>query len=229
VPVADLDFWVPPTPAFTTAQATDSITLRQPDNASSRLVADYANPVNVGGAGTASLNLGRISAGNGWLYIGTQMQYTKLAMRLRLDDGYFGPDDNAGWALQNITWTPGPVQSSGLTALYEVTFDANGLCSLSSDPTTLVDPNVGFAITAKGKDAIGQQFNVTGRLIPTNFEYRRSISTIEIAKIPEWEWPMRFEAPENVVETVIDGVVITLSEEKLKIDDLEIELENAIK
>jgi hypothetical protein len=32
-----------------------------------------------------------------------------------------------------------------------------------------------------------------------------------------------------VVETVIDGVVITLSEEKLKIDDLEIELENAIK
>jgi hypothetical protein len=227
VPVADLDFWVPPTPAFTTAQATDSITLRQPDNASSRLVSDYANPGNVGGAGTASLNLGRISAGNGWLYIGTQMQYTKLAMRLRLDDGYFGPDDNAGWALQNITWTPGPVQSSGLTALYEVTFDANGLCSLSSDPTTLVDPNVGFAITAKGKDAIGQQFNVTGRLIPTNFEYRRSISTIEIAKIPEWEWPMRFEAPENVVETVIDGVVITLSEEKLKIDDLEIELEDA--
>ena len=77
-------------------------------------------------------------------------------------------------------------------------------------------------------DARGQQFNVTGRLIPSHFEYRRSISTIEIAKIPEWEWPMRFEAPENVVETVVDGVVVTLSEEVLKIDDMEIELENAI-
>lgn len=60
------------------------------------------------------------------------------------------------------------------------------------------------------------------------YEWALPEDAVEIAKIPEWEWPMRFEAPENVVETVVDGVVVTLSEEVLRIDDLEIELENAI-
>jgi hypothetical protein len=228
VPVADLDFWVPATSTFTTAQATDSIALRQPDNAANRLAGDYDNPGNVGGAASASLNVGGIAAGNGWLYLGTQMEYTRLAMRLDLDGGYFGPADKPAWALQNITWTPTPVQSSGLTAFYEVSYGANGLCWLSSDPTTVVDPSVGFAVSAKGKDAIGQSFNVTGRLIPSHMEYRRSISTIEIAKIPEWEWPMRIEVPENIFDTVVEGVVVTLSEEVLKIDDLEVELKNAV-
>lgn len=227
VTVADLDHWVPATSAFMTAEATDAIALRQPDNAASKLVPDYGNSGNMGGAGSASINIARIGAGNGWLYLRTQMEYTRLAMRLQLDAGYFGPDDNAAWGLQNITWTPTPDQSSGLNAFYEVTFGTNGLCWLTSDPTTVVDPSVGFAISAKGKDAIGQSFNVTGRLIPTNLEYRRSISTIEIAKIPEWEWPMRLEAPENVLETVVDGVVVTLSEDVLKIDDLEVELKDA--
>ena len=227
VSVDELDYWVPATLTFMRAQATDAIALRQPNNAASRIEPDYGNNGNAGGAGSASLNVAKISAGNGWLYLGTQMQYTRLAMRLRLDAGYFGPDDNAGWGLQSITWTPAPVQSSGLTAFYDVTFGANGLCWLDSDPLTQVDPSVGFAIAATGKDAIGQSFSVTGRLIPTNLEYRRSISTIEIAKIPEWEWPMRFEAPENVLETVVDGVVVTLDKDVLKIDDLEVELKDA--
>jgi hypothetical protein len=224
VTVADLDYWVPATPAFLTAQATDAIALRQPDNAACRLVADYGNTGNVSGTGSASINVGGIAAGNGWLYLGTQKRYTRLAMRLQLDDGYFGPDDNAAWGLQAVTWTPTPDQVAGLVAFYDVTFDANGLCWLTSDPTTVVDPGVGFGISAKGKDAIGQSFNVTGRLIPTNVEYRRSISTIQIARIPVWEWPMRLEVPENVLNVVVDGVAVTLTDEVLKIDDLEVEL-----
>jgi hypothetical protein len=35
-----------------------------------------------------------------------------------------------------------------------VTFDSSGLCSLDSDPTNVVDPNVGFQIKAAGPDAI---------------------------------------------------------------------------
>jgi hypothetical protein len=226
VTVADLDFWVPGTSAFTTALATDPIALRQPNNAANRLVSDYKNAGNVGGAASASLNVGRLRAGNGWLYLGTRMQYTRLAAALQLDDGYFGPDDNAAWALQSITWTPTPNQSAGMTAFYDITY-ANGLCWLTNAPSTVVDPDVGFTITANGTDAIGQSFSVTGRLIPTNLEYRRSISTIQLAKIPEWEWPMRFETPVDRLDVVIEGVVLTLDEDVLKIDDLEVELKDA--
>ena len=38
---------------------------------------------------------------------------------------------------------------------------------------------------------------------------------------------MRFETPENVLDTVIDGVVVTLEDDVLKIDDLEVELKDA--
>jgi hypothetical protein len=227
ITVADLDYWVPATSTFTTAQATDSIALRKPDNAANRIVADYGNSGNVVGAGSASINIGGIIAGNGWLYLGTQKRYTRLAMLLELDAGYFGPDDNAAWKLQNIAWTPTPNQSAGLTAFYEVTFGANDLCWLTSDPTNVVDPGVGFPISATGKDAIGQSFNVTGRLIPTNMEYRRSTSTIQVARIPEWEWPMRFDVLRDVLEVEVDGVVLTLSGEVLKIDDVEVELKDA--
>ncbi len=227
VTVAELDYWVPGTPAFTTATATDQILLRQPDNAANRLFADYGNAANVGGPGSASVNLGRFSAGNGWLYVGTQKQYTHLVMALDLDGGYFGPEDDPAWALQSVTWTPTPSQTAGLTATYDITYGANGLCWLTNAPATVVDPAVGFAVSATGKDAIGQPFTVTGRLIPEHLEYRRSISTIQIAKIPQWEWPMRFETPENVLDTVIDGVVVTLEDDVLKIDDLEVELKDA--
>ncbi len=227
VTVADLDYWVPGTSAFTTAQATDPIALRQPDNAASRIIADYDNNGNVAGTGSATINLGGVKAGNGWLYVGTRKRYTRLAMRLHLDAGYFGPDDHSGWNLQNMKWTPPPDQSSGLTAFYEVNFDANDLCWLVSDPTTVVDPGVGFPISVTGKDAIGQSFNVKGRLIPTNMEYRRSISTIQIARIPEWEWPMQLDVPENILDLEFEGVMITLSEDVLRIDDLEVELNDA--
>lgn len=148
-------------------------------------------------------------------------------MALDLDGGHFGPEDDPAWALQSVTWTPTPSQTAGLTATYDITYGANGLCWLTNAPATVVDPAVGFAVSATGKDAIGQPFTVTGRLIPEHLEYRRSISTIQIAKIPQWEWPMRFETPENVLDTVIDGVVVTLEDDVLKIDDLEVELKDA--
>ena len=79
VTVADLDHWVPATSAFTTAQAMDPIALRQPNNAANSIVSDYGNTGNVGGAASASINFGKLAAGNGWLYLGTQMEYTRLA------------------------------------------------------------------------------------------------------------------------------------------------------
>jgi hypothetical protein len=225
VNVEDLNYWVPATSTFTTAQGTAPIELRKPNNAAKVIVSDYANAGNVEGDGYASINFGRFVAGNGWLYVATQKYYTRLAARLQLDPGYFGPDDNPAWVLQNITWTPTPSQGAGATAFYDVTFNASGLCWLNSDPATIVDPNVGFPISANGKDAIGQSFSATGRLIPTNVEYRRSISTIEQPKIPEWEWPMQFGIRENTVE----GVPVKLTENVLQIGQLKVQLQDARK
>jgi hypothetical protein len=229
VSVGDLDFWVPGTSTFTTAQGTEPIALRQPNNAANVIGNDYGNDANVEGPGYASINVGElpIVAGNGWLYVGTRKYYTRIAARLKLDRGFFGPDDNPTWGLQNISWTPTPSQSAGVTAFYEVTFDPNGLCWLNSDPTTVVDPNVGFPISANGKDAIGQPFSATGWLVPTNVEYRRSISTIQIAKIPEWEWPMQFEIPEKVLDVVHNGVSVKLNESVLQIGRLKVKLQDA--
>jgi len=229
VSVEDLDYWVLGTSTFTTAQDTVSIALRQPNNAANVIVNDYGNAANVEGPGYASINFGGIVADNGWLYVGTRKYYTRLAARLQLDPGYFGPDDNAAWALRNITWTPKPSQTDGVTALYDVTFDPNGLCWLNSDPATVVDPNVGFPISAKGNDAIRQPFSVTGRLVPTNIEYHRSISTIQIARIPEWEWPMQFDVREKILEVVFNGVLVRLAANVLQIGDLEVELQDARK
>lgn len=227
VAVADLDYWVPATSTFTRAQATDAIALRQPNNAANRVVAEYDNKGNVEGSGSTSINLGGIRAGNGWLYIGTEKRYTRLAMRLELDAGYFGPADKAAWSLKTINWSPIPVQSSGLIAFYDVTFGANDLCWLSSDPTTVVQPGVGFPISATGQDAVGQTFNVTGRIYPTNMEYLRSISTIQVSRIPWFEWPMRIEVPQDVLEWVVDGVLVSISADEIKIDDLKVELKDA--
>lgn len=205
------------------------VALRQPSIAANVIVSDYENAGNVEGTGSASINFGGLVAGNGWLYLGTRKYYTRLAARLQLDRGFFGPNDNPAWGLQNITWTPTPSQSASVTAFYEVTFDPSGLCWLNSDPATVVDPNVGFPISAKGKDAIGQPFSATGRLVPTNVEYRRSISTIQIAKIPSWEWPMLFDIREKVVEVVFEGVLVMLNENLLQIGEVEVELKDARK
>jgi hypothetical protein len=229
VSVADLDYWAPGTSTFSAAEGTDPIALRQPNNGANVIVSDYKNAGNVGDTGSASINFGGLVAGNGWLYVRTRKYYTRLAARLQLDPGYFGPDDNPAWGPQNITWTPTPRQSAGVTAFYEVTFEPNGLCWLNSDPTTVVDPGVGFPIWANGKDAIGQPFSATGRLIPTNVEYHRSISTIEIAKIPKWEWPMRFDIREKVVEVVLNGVSVKLNESVLQIGKLKAKLQDARK
>ena len=227
VTVADLDFWVPATAAFTTVSGTDAIALRQPNNTANQIVSDYDNAGNVEGTGYASINFGGIKSGSGWIYVGRRKYYTRIAVSLQLDGGYFGPDDNAAWGLQQITWTPKPSSSAGVTAFYDVTFDPNGLCWLNSDPATVVDPNVGFAVSANGKDAIGQPFSVAGRLIPTNVEYHRSISTIQIPRIPEWEWPMQFDVRTKVMEVVYEGVLVMLNVNILQIGDVEIELQDA--
>lgn len=229
VTVADLDFFVPETPTFTTAQGTEPIALRQPNNADNVIYNDYGNAGNVEGPGFASINFGGIIAGNGWLYVVTRKYYTRIAVRLQLDRGYFGPDDDPAWGLQNISWTPTPSRSSGVTAFYDVTFDQNGLCWLNSDPTAVVDPNVGFPISVNGKDAIGQPFTATGRLVPTNVEYHRSISTIQIEKIPQWEWPMLFDIREKVLDIVFNGVSVKLNEKVLQIGKLKAKLQDAHK
>jgi len=229
VSVGDLEYWIPGTSAFTTAQSTNPIPLRQPNNAANAIISDYENPGDVEGTGSASINFGGLVAGNGWLYVGIRKFYTRLAARLQLDRGYFGPDDNPAWGLQGIIWTPTPSQRSGVTAFYDVTFDSSGLCWLNSDPATVVDPNVGFSISAKGTDAIGQSFGATGWLVPTNVEYHRSISTIEIARIPKWEWPMIFDIRETVLEVVFNGVLVMLNANVLQIGELEVELQDARK
>ena len=210
-----------------TAQATDPFAMRQPDNAANRVFSDYGNAANVGGPGTASLNVGRFAAGNGWLYLGTQQQYTRLVMRLDLDGGYFGPEDNATWPLQSATWSPTPSQSAGLTATYDITYGATGLCWLTNAPGTIVDSRGRLRGHRLGQGRHRPAIHRDRSTHPSHLEYKRSISTIQIAKIPQWEWPMRFETPENIVDTVIDGVVVTLEHDVLKIDDLEIELQDA--
>jgi hypothetical protein len=229
VTVADLDYWVPATSTFTTAQATTLIALPLPNNTANVIENDYKNGANVEGSGFAAVNFGGVGSRNGWLYVGWRKYYERLAVSLKLDPGYFGPADDPAWGLQSISWTPTPNQSAGIVAFYEVEFNANGLCWLKSDPATVVDPNVGFPISVNGKDAIGQPFNATGRLIPTNVEYHRSISTIQTPRIPEWEWPMQFIVRERVVDVVLDGVVVKLVESILQIGDLEVELQDAYK
>src|SRR5262249_19080446 len=156
--------------------------------------------------------------------IGIRRYYTKLAARLLLDGGYFGPDDDPTWAPESIMWTPTPGQSTAVRAFYDVTFDANGLCWLNSDPGTVVDPNVGFAVAVSGNDAIGQPFNATGRLIPTHVDYRLSISTVEVPKIPKWDWPVLIETPETTVDVTVDGTQVKLDGDVLKIGDVEIQV-----
>lgn len=224
VTVADLDYWAP---EVTSAEADVPVALRQPNLAASRVISDYEDPGNVETTVATSLNFGGVHAGNGWISIGIRRYYTKLAARLVLDGGYFGPDDDAAWAPESIVWTPAPVQSTGVRALYDVTFDANGLCWLNSDPSTVVDPNVGFPLSVSGRDAIGQPFSATGRLVPTHADYRQSISAIEVPKIPKWEWPVLIETPEVIVDVVVDGTQVQLEGDVLKIGDVEIQVRDA--
>jgi len=221
VTVADLDYWAP---EITTAQADVPVPLRQPNLAGSSVLSDYEDPGNVETTIATSVNFGGVRAGNGWISIGIRRYYTKLAAKLVLDGGYFGPDDDPAWAPKSIAWTPAPVQRSGVRALYDVTFDANGLCWLNSDPSTVVDPNVGFPIAVSGNDAIGQPFSASGRLVPTHVDYRLSISTIQVPKIPKWEWPVLIETLDEIVDVVIDGTPVVLEGDVLKIGDVEIEV-----
>jgi hypothetical protein len=128
--------------------------LRQPNAAASTVISDYVDPGNVTGTVATSLNLGGVRAGSGWIAIGTRMYYTKLAVKLRFDAGYFGPDDDPAWVPKSIVWSPAPGQTKGVHAFYDVTFDANGLCWLNSDPGTVVDPNVGFPVTVSDRSAV---------------------------------------------------------------------------
>ena len=223
VTVADLDYWAP---AITTAQADVQVALRPPNSAASRVISDYADPGNVEGTVATSINFGGVRAGNGWISIGIRRYYTKLAAKLVLDGGYFGPDDDLTWAPESIVWTPAPGQVTGVRALYDVTFDARGLCWLNSDPGTVVDPNVGFPVAVSGNDAIGQPFSASGRLIPTHVDYRLSISAIQVAKIPEWEWPVLIETPETIVDVIVDGTQVQLDSGVLKIGDVEIQVQD---
>jgi hypothetical protein len=223
VTVADLDYWAP---AITTAQADVQVALRQPNHAASRVISDYADSGNVEGTVATSINFGGVRAGNGWISIGIRRYYTKLAAKLLLDGGYFGPDDDPAWAPESIVWTPAPGRSTALSAFYDVTFDARGLCWLNSDPGTVVDPNVGFPVAVSGNDAIGQPFSASGRLIPTHVDYRLSISAIQVAKIPEWEWPVLIETPETIVDVIVDGTQVQLDSDVLKIGDVEIQVQD---
>lgn len=225
VSVADLDYWVPANSTFTSAIGSSAVALLQPDNAANTLFTDYDNPANTEGNGSVAITFGGIVAGNGWLYLRRRKYYARIAVRVALHEGFFGPDDHANWAPQHVTWTPAPSQSAGLTAVYDVTFDATGLCSLTSDPTNVVDPNVGFLISAQGKDAIGQSFSATGTLRPTNIEYTRSVSTIEVPRIPKWEWPMRFDVRERIVDVVFDGIRVAVTGTMVQIGDVEVAIE----
>ncbi|WP_243075412.1 M64 family metallopeptidase [Microbacterium sp. SS28] len=228
VTVADLDFWVPGTAAFTTAAADVPIALPRPAPAGNVVVSDYADSGNVEGSnGSSSINIGGVKAGNGWVSIGTRRYYTRLAVKVQLDAGHFGPDDDPAWSLQSITWTPAPTQRVGAHAYYDITFDAAGMCWLNSSPATVVDPNVGFAISASGRDAIGQPFTASGRLVPTNVDYRQSISTIQVPRIPKWEWPMRLEILNAGLEVQVDGTPVVLEGDILRIGDVEIPVERA--
>jgi hypothetical protein len=224
VTVAELDYWAPP---VTSAQADVPVMLRKPNPAASSVISDYDDPGNVEGTFATSINFGGVRAGNGWISIGVRRYYTRLAAKLVLDGGYFGPDDDPAWAPKSIVWDPAPSQRTGVHAFYDVTFDPNGLCWLNSDPGTVVDPNVGFPIAVSGNDAIGQPFHASGRLIPTHVDYRESISTIEVPKIPKWEWPILIETPDTVVDVAVDGTQVQLDGDVLKIGDVEIEVKDA--
>ena len=180
VTVEDLDYWVPATSAFTTAQATDPIALRQPNNAANRIVSDYGTPAMSGAPASASINFGGLAAGNGWLYLGTQMTTRgspPAAARRRLLRS--GRQPRVGAAERHLD--PEPKPESGVTAFYDVTFGRQRPVLAEQRPGDEGGPRRRLRDLATGKDAIGQSFSVTGRLIPTNLEYRRSISTIQIA------------------------------------------------
>ena len=219
VTIADLEYWVPATSAFTTAHAAVPVALAQPNIAANAITTDFEDPGNTEGTVSTSLNLGGIRAGNGWIHIGTRRYFTRLAVELQLDGGYFGPADDPGWAPQSIDWEPAPNQSAGVRAFYDVHFDKRGLCWLDGNPASVVDPNVGFPVAVVGNDAIGQSFSATGRLVPTSMEYRRSVSTIEIPKIPQWEWPVLFDTRETIVDVVLGGVQVKLEGDVLQIGD----------
>lgn len=228
ITVAELDFRAPATAAFLTASADVPITLPSPNPAGTVLFSDYAAPGNtVSGTAPSSLAVGGARAGNGWVSIGVRRLYTRLAAKVVLDAGNFGPDDNPAWLLRQVSWTPRPSQVDGARAYYEVTFDTAVLCWLTSDPSVVVDPNVGFAISVSGRDAIGQPFSASGRLIPTHVDYRLSVSTIQIAKIPRWDWPIMFHLPTKGLEVMVEGTVVKLEGEVLRIGDVEIPVKEA--
>jgi hypothetical protein len=63
--------------------------------------------------------------------------------------------------------------------------------------------------------------------VPTNVVYRRSVSTIEVPKIPQWEWPVLFDTRETIVDVVRDGVQVKLEGDVLQIGDVEVEVRDA--
>jgi hypothetical protein len=225
--VADLDYWVPEEAQYMSAQATVPIGLPRPSPSGNSVRPQYdaAESVSADEQVTVSLRpeIPEIRAGNGFLYVAQRTFYTRVAMKLTLDRGYFGPDDDPSWKLLDIVWTPQPSSASNEIAVYDVSYDA-GLCWLGDDRAGSVPPERGFQIVAEGHDAIGQAFSATGQLYPSNEVFQRSISTVEIPSIPEWEWPVEFVKTVANPVTVVEGVNVQLDQNALRIGGVEVPL-----
>jgi hypothetical protein len=107
--------------------------------------------------------------------------------------------------------------------LFSVSYDA-GLCWLGNDRNGSAFPEAGLQVQVRGQDAIGQAFNVTGRIYPYKVDLLRSTSTVQFAKIPKWEWPMEFVKESDQVATVVHGVKIVLKGASLQIGSVKIRL-----
>jgi hypothetical protein len=229
VSIEQLDYWVPDAPAFTSVTQTVSFALPRPKASGASIVARYDDPQSIVEGDSVRVGLkpdlrGRANSTGFW--IEQRTFYSQLVLEVVLSDkGFFGPDDDPGWLLRNVIWTPAPIASSGSRATFTVTHQG-GLWWLGNDTANSAPPDAGLRVRVQGIDAIGQAFDITGLVFPYEYVHTFSTSTVQRTKIPRTEWPMQFvrTREEMAKVTTVENVRIGLKGSTLQVGSLKIRL-----
>jgi len=109
--------------------------------------------------------------------------------------------------------------------MFWVTFDSSGLCSLDSDPTNVVDPNVGFQIKAADQTPSVRRSTRRAPCVRPTSSTRVRHRRYRFLKFQKWEWPVQFDIREHVLNVVFSGVKVASDGKALRIGDVTVKLE----
>ena len=223
---ADLDYWVPDEPLYNSAQGMAGFVFPRPSLSAGNISPDFNSPDSDIESQTVSVfpyyRTGRIGTS-------VTTYYSQLEVELELyDEGFFSPRDNPNWPLQNVVWTPTPFTHNGSRAVFRFGRSGDWCWILPEDGKGIVSEDFvqqGLPIRAQGLDAIGQAFDVEQRLFTTSSVFYGKKFTFK-PKIPQREWPMRFERTNDRTMKVLNvkGVRVSLKGYTLTIGDITVKL-----